>query len=190
VHSAGSRVTDRDREQRGPAREATRDGSRQLASLLRVFQGASPLAIGVAAAGIVAAVLLILSEFSSIASVDVASGSCEVINDSNPELAERCDLTGFERQPVVRTLLGLAIATMAIGAGLGGSRPAAVAMIVFGALVLGLGLLVDRPITDDTGAIGRNFEGATSEAGIGLTFEILAGALAAAAGALRLLARE
>jgi hypothetical protein len=183
-------VTDGDRAQRGPAREATRDGSRQIARLIQAFRAATPLAIGVTVAGIAAAVLLVLSEFSSIASVDVASGSCEVINDSNPELAERCDLTGFERQPLVRTLLGAGIAVMAVGAGIGGSRPAAVAMIVFGVLVLGLGLLIDRPITDDTGAIGRNFEGATSQAGIGLTFEIVAGALALVGGALRLLARE
>ena len=154
------------------------------------FRGASPLAIGVSAAGLLAAVLLVVTEFSTVASVDVANGSCEVINDANPDLADRCELSGFERNGGSFLLLAALAAFMGLGAGLGGSRPAAVALAAVGVAVLGWGLLVDLPVTNDTGALGRNFEGATAAAGPGLTIELVAGGLALAAGAIRLLARE
>ena len=155
-----------------------------------LFGGATPLAIGITVAGLVAAILLLATEFSTVASVDVANTSCEVIQDSDPELADRCDLSGFERQPFLRTLLAVGIAAMALGAGLGGARPAAVALVVLCALTLGLALLLDLPVTRETGALGSSFEGARGQAGIGLTFELVAGVLAVAAGGLRLLARE
>jgi hypothetical protein len=185
---AENRVTERDRGGRGPTREAIRDGSRRLAAFTGVFRGASPLAIGIAAAGIAAAVLLVLTEFSTVASVDVASGSCEVIQDTNPELADRCELSGFERNGGSFLLIAALAAVMAWGAGIGGSRPAAIALTAVGVAVLAWALLVDLPVTDETGALGRNFEGATAAAGPGLTLEIVAGALALAAGAVRLLA--
>ena len=42
-------------------------------------------------------------------------------------------------------------------------------------------------MTDDTGAIGRDFEGATASAGTGLWIEVVSGVLALGAGALALL---
>jgi hypothetical protein len=154
-----------------------------------VFRAASPLAIGITAAALIAASLLVATEFSTVASVEVANTSCEVIQDSDPELADRCELSGFERQPFLRTLLALGIGVMGLGAGLGRARPAAVALLVLGVLVLALALLIDLPVTNETGALGGSFEGARGQAGVGLTLETLAGVLAGAAGALRLLAR-
>jgi hypothetical protein len=184
------RVTERHRGGRKPGREATRDGSRHRALFTGVFDAATPLAIGVTAAGLVGALLLVLTEFSTVASVDVASGSCEVINDTDPELADRCELSGFERNGGAFLLLAALAAAMAWGAGIGASRPAAVALLVVGVVVLGWSLLVDLPVTDETGSLGRNFEGATAAAGPGLVLELVGGALAVAAGAVRLLARE
>jgi hypothetical protein len=145
--------------------------------------------VALTVAGIIAGLLLVVSEFSTIASVDVASGSCQVINDSDPSLADRCSLSGFERHGGAFLLLGLMTAAMAWGAGIGGSRPAAVALIGIGALVLGLGLALDLPQTHKTGAIGRNFEGAKASAGTGLYLELVAGGLAAGVGVLRLTRR-
>jgi hypothetical protein len=142
----------------------------------------------VTSAGVLAAVLLIVTEFSIIASVDVASGSCQVIQDTNPELADRCELSGLERNGGSFILLAGLTAFMAWGAGVGGSRPAAIALAVVGVAVLAWSLLVDLPVTNETGALGRNFEGATAAAEAGLTIEIVAGALALLAGAVRLLA--
>jgi hypothetical protein len=181
-------VTRRDRGERGSTRETTRDGSRRLAASKGVLRGASPLAIGVSAAGLLAAVLLVVTEFSTVASVDVASGSCEVINDANPDLADRCELSGFERNGGSFLLVAVLAGAMAVGAGLGGSRPAAVALVAVGVGVLAWALLVDLPVTDETGALGRNFEGAKAAAEPGLTIELVAGGLALAAGAVRLLA--
>lgn len=141
-------------------------------------------------AGMIAGLLLVISEFSTIASVDVGHGSCEVINDENHELADRCSLSGFERHGGAFLLLGVIAGAMAWGAGVGGSRPAGVALLAIGALVIALSFALDLPQTHKTGAIGRNFEGAMAKPGAGFYLELLGGGLAAGAGALRLVRRE
>ena len=140
-------------------------------------------ALAVTATGLLAAVLMGLADVLPIVSVDVAGGSCEVINDSSPELADGCVQSGFERHGPALLLLGLVTAAMAWGAGVGGSRPAAAALVAIGLVVLAIGLLIDLPVTDDTGAIGPRFEGARAQAEIGFTLELVAGVLAALAGA-------
>ena len=180
-------MAERGRGQRGEtAREATNDGSRQA----RAGNGLQALPLAVLALGVIGAVLLIVTEFAAVATVDVASGSCEVIQDTDPELADRCELSGLERNGGAFLLLAVLIPVMAWGAGFGRSRPAALALLAIGALVLAWALLVDLPVTDDTGAIGRNFEGASAAAGPGLTLEIVGGALTVAAGLLALLAPQ
>ena len=144
-------------------------------------------ALAVTGAGMLAALLMVLADFLPIVSVDVAGGSCEVINDTNPELADACEQSGFERHGPALVLLGVVAAAMAWGAGLGGSRPAAAALLAVGVVVLAIALLIDLPVTDDTGAIGPRFDGAEARAEIGFTLELAAGALAAVAGAARLL---
>ena len=136
---------------------------------------------------LVAGLLMIATEPLTVASVDVASGSCAVINDSNPQLADRCKLSGFERHGGALILLGGLTIAMGFGAGLGGSRPAAFALLGVAFVVLAFGLAVDLPEAGKTGAIGRDFEGATASAGAGLFTELLGAALAGAAGTLRLL---
>ncbi len=133
-----------------------------------------------------AGVLLAATLFMTITSVDVANGSCEVINDANPVLADRCSLTGLERHGPAFALLGVLCVVMALGAGLGGSRPAAVALIAIGVIAVVITLLTDWPESGETGAIGRSFEGAKGVKGLGLYAELLAGLLAAAAGLIRL----
>lgn len=136
------------------------------------------------AAGLGAVVLLVAAEFTTVAAVEVAGDSCEVISDSEPELAERCELSGFERNGGAFLLLAALAAVMAWGAGIGASRPAAAALLLIGVLVLAWTLLVDLPVTRETGAIGRNFEGASGSAGPGLWLELAAGGLAMLAGLL------
>lgn len=150
------------------------------------IRSASGFALALTAVGMIAGLLLVVTEFTTIASVDVASGSCEVINDSDRALADRCALSGFERHGGAFILLGLITGAMAWGAGLGRSRPAGVALLAIGALVIALSLTLDLPQSHRTGAIGRNFEGAKAKAGAGLYLELIAGALAAGAGMARL----
>jgi hypothetical protein len=175
----------------GRAREATFDGSRgvgaRFAALGAALRASGALAIGVAAAGAVAGVLMVVTEFLTVASVDVASGSCEVITDTSPEVADRCSLSGFERHGGALVLVGAVTVLMAWGAGVGGSKPAAYALIALGAVVLLWAVLVDLPATNDTGGIGPLYANAEAQTGPGLYTELIAGALAVAAGALRLL---
>jgi hypothetical protein len=139
---------------------------------------------------LVAAVLLVAAELSTVASVDVAGDSCQVINDSDPALAERCELSGWDRHGGALIFLALVIAGAGFLAGRrGGAAPAAVLAAV-GLLVLGLALIGDLPKTNETGAIGRDFDGATAQAGLGFYLELLGGLLALLAGVLGLLAER
>jgi hypothetical protein len=179
---AENHVTERDRERGRTARETTDDGSRHSTVPVARFL--------VLAAALTAALLLVATEFSTVASVDVANTSCEVIQDSDPSLADRCSLSGFERNGGSFLLVAALIAVMGWGAGIGASRPAAAALVGLGVCVLAWALLVDLPVTDDTGALGSTFEGARGQVGVVLALEIGAGLAAIAAGTIRLRARE
>jgi hypothetical protein len=133
---------------------------------------------------------MVLTEFTTAISVDVAAGSCESIYDTNPELADNCSQKGFERHGTALILLGLLTFAMGSGAAFGRSRPAAVALIAIGVIVLGLTLLRDLPASDDTGLIGRRYAAAEASAGPGLWFELIAGVLAVCAGLLRVIRPE
>jgi hypothetical protein len=119
--------------------------------------------------------------------VDLRNTTCEVIYDSNPALADDCTQTGLERSSVALLLLGLLTFAMGAGAALGRSRPAAVALIAIGVVVVGITLLGDLPASDDTGLIGRDYDQAEASAGIGLWFELIGGILAVVAGLLRVI---
>jgi hypothetical protein len=144
----------------------------------------------VAVAAFLAGVLMLLAEVTTVISVDLRNTSCEVIYDSNPSLADNCSQTGLERSSVALLLLGLLTFVMGWGAAFGGSRPAALALIAIGAVVLGITLLGDLPASDDPGLIGRDYAQATASAGAGLWFELLAGILAVGAGLLRVIRPE
>jgi hypothetical protein len=138
-----------------------------------------------AAAG---ALMLLSSAFATVISVDVASGSCEQLSDTDPALADRCVQTGFERHSIVFPLLALAVVLMALGAWRG-SRPAAAALVAFGALAAGITVLSDLPAANDTGVIGRDFAGASAEPGLGLWLALIGGVLTILAGAAGLSGR-
>ena len=136
---------------------------------------------------VAAALLMFLTEFTTVISVDVAVGSCDTIYDTSPSLADDCEQTGFERSSVALLLLGLLTLAMGFGAALGKSRPAAVALVVIGVVVLGITLGLDLPASDDTGLIGRRYAAAEAAAGTGLWLELVGGGLAVLAGLVRLL---
>ncbi|MBA2505928.1 MAG: hypothetical protein H0V29_08290 [Thermoleophilaceae bacterium] len=134
--------------------------------------------------GVAAGILMILTDFSLVRSVQVLTASCEAL--AQPSLQDSCETTGGEAHSYALVLLGLFSFVMAYGAGLGGSRPAAFGLIVAGAIVLLIALAIDIPKAGETGAIGQDFEQAKAVRGVGLTFEILGGLAAIAAGALSL----
>jgi hypothetical protein len=130
---------------------------------------------------------MLLTEVTTVISIDVARGSCHSIYDTNPQLADDCEQTGIDRSSVALLLLGLLTLVMGTGAAFGKSRPAAVALVAIGVVVLGITLLVDLPASDDTGLIGRRYAAAEASAGTGLWLELVAGALAVSAGLLRVI---
>jgi len=149
--------------------------------------GISPYAIAVATAALIGGLLMLLAEVTTVISVDLTTTSCEGIYDTNPSLADDCNQVGFERHSAALLLLGLVTFVMGSGAAFGRSRPAAVALVVIGVVVLGLALALDLPASDDTGVIGQDYAQAHASAGTGLWLEVVGGALAVAAGVLRLL---
>jgi len=149
--------------------------------------GVSPVATAVAVAAFAAAVLMLLTEVTTVISIDVAVGSCDSIYDTNPDLADDCTQKGIERSSVALLLLGVLTLAMGVGAAFGRSRPAALALIAIGVVVLAITLLVDLPASDETGLIGRRYAAAEAAAGTGLWLELVAGVLAVCAGALRVI---
>ena len=137
---------------------------------------------------LVAALLLTAAELSTIASVNVAGDSCEVINDSSPELADRCELSGWERHGGGLILLALVAAAAGLIAARRDDGLAPAVLVVVGVVVLAITLLGDLPETSETGAIGRDFDGATARAGFGFFLELTGGVLCVLAGTLGLLA--
>ena len=134
--------------------------------------------------GIAAALLLVLTEVTTLFEIEVETATCSDLAD--PDQADRCDTTGGEHHSFALVPLAILVAVMAVGAGLGGSRPAGIALVGAGVVVLVITLALDLPDTSRTGEIGSSFASAEAVKGIGFWFELAAGVLAVAAGVLRL----
>lgn len=183
-------MTERNRGRRETGRETTHDGSTlaewRSGRFPAALRGSGGRSSAILLLGVLAAVLMAGSLLATVVSIDVAAGSCEVINDVDPELADGCVQTGVERHGLVYFILAVAVTGMAWGAARGPSRPAAAALVALGALSLAIAVASDVPAADETGVIGRDFAGAEARAGAGLWMEVAAGTLAAAAGLLGL----
>jgi hypothetical protein len=150
-----------------------------------VPDGVGAISAGVLLLGLAGGILLIVSELLPVWHVDVVTASCEDLAD--PSLADACVGKGYEQHAFALLVLGVFAILMAWGAGIGQSRPAGLALIVIGAVVLGFALFGDAPDTDKTGSIGLRFDQAKTSAGAGFYLEIVAAALVILAGVLRAL---
>jgi hypothetical protein len=138
--------------------------------------------------GLLAAILMVVSEFATLRTVKVLTASCSDLAD--PSLRGSCVTHGGEEHAYALVLLGVVTAVMAWGAAIGRSRPAGLALIAIGAAVVAIALLTDVPDIHKTGVLGERFDSAHAEAGPGLYLEIAGGALALAAGAMASVARR
>ena len=145
------------------------------------MRGGSSLVL---ALGVLGAILLVDAELSTIAAVEIPGRTCREIADVRA--VDRCSLTGLERHGGAFLLLGALAVFMAVGAARGRSRPAAMALIAVGTIVLAIALLRDLPETGRVGLVGITYEGAEARAGSGFYAELVAGVLLAVAGALGL----
>src|SRR3954471_20537588 len=132
--------------------------------------------------GLAGAVVMIVSEFTTLRSVHVLTASCSDLAD--PSLRGSCVTHGGEEHSYALVLMGVVTAVMAWGAAVGRSRPAAFALLAIGAAVVAIALITDVPDIHKTGVLGERFDNAKAEAGPGLYLEIAGGALALAAGAM------
>lgn len=169
--------------------KAAVDGSRSSEALKGVIERlreGGPVAAIVLALGMLAGVLMVVAELSTYREIDTITAACEDL--ASTDLKEDCVTTGGEQHNYALLLVALVTWLMAWGAAAGRSRPAALALVALGAIVLFIALALDLPDTDVTGAVGRNFDQASGDAGPAITFEVVAALAALAAGGLRLLA--
>jgi hypothetical protein len=75
-------------------------------------------------------------------------------------------------------VIGVAILVMSYGAVARGARPAAVALVVLSVAACAIVLLIDLPVLDDTGIIGRTYDLAEARPAVGFYLESLGAALA------------
>jgi hypothetical protein len=160
------------------------NSSRGIAAFHARFADSGWRGPAVLALGLAAAVLMVLTELTELFSIQVDTASCSDL--ASPDLADACRATGGEQHSYALIPVAVLTAAMAAGAGLGGSRPAAFALLAAGALVLGIALLGDLPATTSTGEIGSSFTSAEATKGPALWLELAGGALAALAGLLSL----
>ena len=75
-------------------------------------------------------------------------------------------------------IIGVAILVFSYGAVVRGARPAAVALVVLSVAACAIAALVDLPVLDDTGLIGRTYDLAEARPAVGFYLESLGAALA------------
>ena len=119
------------------------------------------------------AALLVAAEFSTLYEVRVGDS-----------VAPGASSSAGAHHGYALLVVAAAAVLMAVGAVRGGSRPAAVALAVLGIAALGVALLADLPVTDDTGLYGEAYAAARAEAGPAVTLELLGGAAIVAGAAL------
>jgi hypothetical protein len=143
------------------------------------FGGVStPLRIALLALPVAGAALLIAAEFSTLYDVRVVTA-----------VPEGGSFSAGGHHGYALVVMAVGMVVMALGAVLGGSLPAAVAVLVLAVAALAIALLVDLPDVHETGLIGRTYDAAEAEPRAGLYLEIAGGCVALAGGALILLAR-
>jgi hypothetical protein len=94
--------------------------------------------------------------------------------------------TGGSHHGYALLLIGLVAMPMAVGATLGGSRPAAAALAGLGAVALAIVLAIDLPSLDDTGLIGRTYDLAKAHPAAGFWIQLVASFVLLAGGLLLL----
>ena len=136
-----------------------------------------PLRLALLALPLAGAVLLLAAEFSTLYDVRVVTA-----------VPEGGSFSAGGHHGYAQAVIAMAIAVMALGAVLGGSRPAAVAVLVLGLGALAIALIVDLPDVHETGLIGRTYDQAVAEPRAGFYLEVAGGCAALVGGALILVA--
>ena len=137
-----------------------------------------PLRIGLLMLPLAGAGLLVAAEFSTLYEVRVVTA-----------VPEGGSFSAGGHHGYALGVIAVAIVLMTLGAVLGGSRPAAIAVLALAAAALAIALAIDLPDVHETGLIGRTYDAAQAEPRAGLYLEIAGGCAALVGGALIVLAR-
>jgi hypothetical protein len=139
---------------------------RPPAALMAAGARFAPLVVLVAAA-----LLLVVSDFLTLREIKAVTA-----------VPPGGETAGGAHHGYALVLIGVAMLPMAVGATLGGSRPAAVAGLALALAAAGIVLLVDLPALDETGLIGRTYDLAKAHPKAGFYVECAGTALALAGG--------
>jgi hypothetical protein len=118
----------------------------------------SAVSIGLLAAGLAGALMLIAADFATLVQIKVITVTKE-------------SLAGHDQHSWAIAIVGVAALPLAFGAARGRSRPAMVGLIVLGAVVLFIALAKDLPDTRSEGVIGVRYESAHASPGAGFYLE-------------------
>ena len=170
---------------RRAAREPTSEVSRgkrvsngaRLSHFIGRLAGAGPLAWAVLALGLLAAALMVATEFSTIQSVRIGESTCGAAEE---EVRNVCTTSGGEQHNYSLLVLGVLAALLAFGAAVGRSKPAALGLGLVGLVVLFVALVLDHPTLDDKRGLETLYgeQGTDPQTGGGYTLELIAGARA------------
>jgi peptidoglycan/LPS O-acetylase OafA/YrhL len=129
----------------------------------------------VLALGLLAAALMIATEFSTMQSIRIGDSTCGTLTD--PQRRDDCQILGGEQHSYSLLVLGVFTGLLAFGAAVGRSRPAAYAMGGIGLVVLFIALVLDRPTLNDVRGFDV-YDRVDTVTGGAYTLEIIAGVLA------------
>jgi hypothetical protein len=138
----------------------------------------TPLQLALLSLPVAGAGLLVAAEFSTLYDVRVVTA-----------VPEGGSFSTGGHHGYAQLVIAAAIVLMAIGAVLGGSRPAAVALLLLALAALAIAVFVDLPDVDQTGLIGQTYDAAEAEPRAGLYLEIAGGCCALVGAAVVLLVR-
>ena len=138
-----------------------------IAEVARLTPSGPVARYGPAVVLVLAALLLIAAEFMTVREI-------HVLTVVPPEGTA----SGGSHHGYALAIIGLAMLPMTYGATVRGARPAAIALVVLALVAWAVILLIDRPLLDDTGIIGRTYELAEARPGPGFYVETVGAALA------------
>ena len=147
----------------GSTPEAAEDYSTGQHAIIRPVTGALPR-FGLLGLALVACVLLAVAEFLDLYSIQVITVTKETGSVGGHH--------GY-----AQLLIAIGAAAMAVGAVRGASRPAALALVILAVAAVVIALVVDLPVVNDSGLVGRNYEQAEASPETGFYVETLGAVL-------------
>jgi hypothetical protein len=130
----------------------------------------------------VAAVLLVVADFSEISYRTIGIGAC--VDRAGDGV---CTTSGHESHAWALVILAPFALVMAWGAVIGRSRAAALALVSVGATVLAIALGIDLPKLEDTRNLEALYDDVAGHTGIAFKVELIGGVLLLLAGGLALM---